>query len=407
MKVLQINCVYKTGSTGKITCDIHRALQDRGIESVVCYGRGEKIKEPHVYKCCGELYSHLNKALSFISGVLYGGCFFSTNRLIRIIKKEKPDVVHLQCINGYFVNVYRLLRWLKKHKVSTVLTLHAEFMFTGGCGHALDCNQWELDTGCCGAKCPRLKEEKWALVDRVGTMWKRMKMAVEGFGDRLTVTSVSPWLMDRAKRSRILSGFDHRVVLNGLETSVFHSYQTDDLRKLHGLSTEKIIFYVTPTFSLDPTHIKGGHFVVELAKQLSGKDIKILVAGSYEQGIEVPDNIVLLGRISDQTTLAKYYSMADLTLLTSKRETFSMIVAESLCCGTPVVGFKAGGPETIAIPNYCFFSESGSIAGLKKSIEECLQIKKDKGIESESRNVYSKERMVDDYLRIYERSLLR
>jgi glycosyltransferase involved in cell wall biosynthesis len=32
-----------------------------------------------------------------------------------------------------------------------------------------------------------------------------------------------------------------------------------------------------------------------------------------------------------------------------------MIVAESLCCGTPVVGFKAGGPESIAIDDYCVF----------------------------------------------------
>ena len=31
----------------------------------------------------------------------------------------------------------------------------------------------------------------------------------------------------------------------------------------------------------------------------------------------------------------------------SQCESFSMPVLESLCCGTPVYGFKAGGPESV------------------------------------------------------------
>ena len=50
MKILQINNVYKKGSTGKITYDIHQGLQKSGIDSVVCYGRGQKVKERYVYK---------------------------------------------------------------------------------------------------------------------------------------------------------------------------------------------------------------------------------------------------------------------------------------------------------------------------------------------------------------------
>ena len=100
MKVLQVNCVYKKGSTGKITYDLHKGLLDAGINSVVCYGRGALVKEPRVYKTCPEWYSKLNNAWSRVTGIMYGGCFFSTDKLISIIKKEKPDIVHLQCING-------------------------------------------------------------------------------------------------------------------------------------------------------------------------------------------------------------------------------------------------------------------------------------------------------------------
>lgn len=84
MKILQVNCVYNKGSTGKITYDIHSELKKRGIESVVCYGRGEKVSEPNVYKICGEFDSGLNHFWANFSGVLYGGVFFRQNKLIKI-----------------------------------------------------------------------------------------------------------------------------------------------------------------------------------------------------------------------------------------------------------------------------------------------------------------------------------
>lgn len=206
MKVIQVNSVYKNGSTGKITYDIHIGLQQNGIESVVCYGRGGIIKDRNVYKVCSEPYSKLNNILSRITGVMYGGCYFSTKKLISIVKNEKPDIVHLQCINGYFVNIYRLVRWLKNNNVKTVLTLHAEFMYTGGCSHSLDCNQWRNPNGCGYSQhCPVYKQEtKSFFLDGTKQMFSKMYTAFDGFNDNLIVASVSPWLMERAKKSPIL-----------------------------------------------------------------------------------------------------------------------------------------------------------------------------------------------------------
>jgi len=113
--------------------------------------------------------------------------------------------------------------------------------------------------------------------------------------------------------------------------------------------------------------------------------------------------MVMLGRLDNQDTLAQYYSMADLTILTSKRETFSMVVAESLCCGTPVVGFQAGGPESIALPEYSEFVEQGNVEALKKAVLHVLSQKMGRDdIAKTAGNVYSGERMVREYLQIYE-----
>ena len=395
MKILQVNCVYKKGSTGKITADIHESLKQRGIESVVCYGRGERISEPGVYKTCGELYAKFNNLLSRVTGIMYDGCWFSTNRLISIIQKEQPDVVHLQCINGYFVNIYRLIEWLKEHHIKTVLTLHAEFMYTANCGHALDCEKWK--TGC--GKCLRRKQEtkSWFL-DGTARSWKRMKRAFEGFEEDCVVTSVSPWLMERAKQAPILQKFRHVTVLNGLDTTVFHPIDGADLLKKHGLENKQVVLHVTAAFSLDPNHIKGGWYVAELARRMP--EVAFVVIGSRNTELELPSNVYNIGRVEDQRELAAWYSAADVTLLTSKKETFSMVVAESLCCGTPVVGFKSGAPEMIALPEWSSFVEHGDLDALDSALSTMLQ--KSLSVPTSAGTIYSKETMTMAYIEHYQ-----
>ena len=403
MKVLQVNCVYRKGSTGKIVYDIHTELEKRGIESVVCYGRGERSGEPRVYNTCPEWYSKLNNLLSRFTGLMYGGCFFSTTRLIRIIKREKPDIVHLHCLNGYFVNIYRLVTWLKKQEIKTVLTLHAEFMHTANCGYAFECEGWK--TGC--GSCPRLRQETGSLLfDRTHASWRKMEKAFRGFGDTLVVTSVSSWLRERAEVSPILRDKKHEVVFNGLDTDVFSYRREAALRAELGLGEVRVVFHATPAFTLAPGHNKGGYYINELAWRLADKGVKVVVAGPYTEGVEPADNVILLGRVADRERLAALYSMADVTVLASERETFSMVTAESLACGTPVVGFEAGAPETIALRDYSAFVPYGDVEALAKNIERFLEYPPAKEeVSSAAAAAYAKEKMAEDYIAVYIKHL--
>ena len=49
LKVLQINNVYRAGSTGKLTELLHDALINDGFDSIVLYGRGFTVNEKNVY----------------------------------------------------------------------------------------------------------------------------------------------------------------------------------------------------------------------------------------------------------------------------------------------------------------------------------------------------------------------
>jgi len=402
MKILQVNCVYRTGSTGKIVAEMHTKLQECGLESVVCYGRGRLVKEENVYKICGEFYSKVNHFLAQVTGQLYGGCRVSTAKLLSVIKKENPDVVHLQCINGFFVNIPYLINWLKKRRIRTVLTLHAEFMYTANCGHARECERWK--SGC--GKCPQLKTDiKSFGIDGTHRSWKKMERAFKGFREKLAVVSVSPWLMERALQSPFLSDKEHYVVMNGLDTDVFYPRQTDALRQSYQYGKKKKIVLFVTTFLTDGINdLKGGRYVIELARELEHEDIVVLVAGRYDTSLNLPSNMVTLGRLEDQNTLAQYYSMADVTVLTSKRETFSMVTAESLCCGTPVVGFEAGGPETIALPEFSEFVPQGDVTALKTALLKMLKREIECGkLGKVAEAHYSSKRMLESYIGIYKR----
>lgn len=399
MKILGINCVYGSGSTGQILQILHHGLTADGFVSVILYGRGEPPTEPNTDRVCGDVYGRFNGFRARLTGLPYGGCRLSTRKVIRFIKKTAPDVVHLHCINGHFVNIYRLVGWLKEHRIPTVLTLHAEFMYTGGCSHAFECEKWH--TGC--GHCPDLKRAtKSYFLDRTGEGFSRMQAAFDGF-EHLRVVSVSPWLQARAAASPILRGAAHMVVLNGVDTDVFHPYDTEDLRRSLGVDGRRVIFHATAMFRDRPGDPKGGGYVFELAHRMKDEPVLFLVAGRYELLGKVPDNVILLGEVQDPATLARYYSLADVTLLTSRRETYSMVCAESLCCGTPVVGFRAGAPEGISLPAYSRFVAQGDTDALGSAVRAWLPRKAEglAGLAREAHVTYAKETMIQRYEEVY------
>ena len=112
MKIVHINGVFKSGSTGAIISSINDLLKKNNIECVVCYGIGPKRNG--AFKFCYRYEQALYRRVSKLIGLRYGFAPFSTLRLINFLKKSEADIVHLHSINGNCVNIHKLLKWLKK-----------------------------------------------------------------------------------------------------------------------------------------------------------------------------------------------------------------------------------------------------------------------------------------------------
>lgn len=399
MKILLVNNVFAQGSTGKILRDVHDQLRAEGHESVICYARqrGKINNPPHVYKFCTELEGDFWHAISKFFGHLpYSGMWFATRKLISIIEREKPDVVNLHCINDWSVNIYDILKYLGQHNIKTVVTHHAEFFYTGTCGHAFDCLKWTHNPGC--GSCPQLAGTSQK--DQTALAWQKMQKAFAYHSrENLLFTTVSLWVKSRLEMSPITNAYDCVVVENGVNDKVYHPYGNKCT------SMKPVIFHASARFKIAKGDIKGGWYVFELARRMPQVQFKV-ACSLHGDLTDIPSNLEIVGSVQDPIELAKLYSEAKLMILTSQRETFSMTTAESLCCGTPVVGFKAGGPESIALPDFSEFVEYGDIDAMQAAVEKMLQTDYDVDqLATQAHQRYGANVMAKNYIEAYKKVL--
>lgn len=395
MKVLLIDVNCKKSSTGKIVYDLYTECRKEGHEAAICYGRGSKIDEQNIYKFGLDIETYFHALMTRITGLTACYSFFSTRRLLRFMGEFKPDIVHINELHAYFVNIAPVIKYLKKNNIRTVWTFHCEFMYTGKCGYAFECERWK--NGC--GKCPRVREYPSSLTfDFTKKMFNKKKELFEGF-DNLTIVTPSQWLADRVKQS-FLGDRDIRVVHNGIDTkNVFHPRSFEHLKAKYNIIDEKIVLAVAP-YLMDPR--KGGREVLELAKRMKNENVKFILIGVDDLREKFDENVIVLGRTEDQQELAEYYSMADVFVICSKRENFPTTCIEALSCGTPVCGFDEGGTKETAPNGLGIFVKYGDIEALKIAILSTLKIENifSKCLDYTT-EMYSKEHMYRNYEKIY------
>lgn len=400
MRILQINGVIHQGSTGAIVDDICACSLENGDDCIIAYGIGDKTADG--FKFCYRYEQALYRRCSMITGYRYGFAPLSTMRVKKLIEVYNPDVVHIHSINGNCINIFKTLEYLKKKNIVTVITNHAEFFYTGNCTSSYGCKQYL--TGCCNCN-----NKKWAsdssILPKTDKAWQRMKKAFDGF-NHLHVVSVSKYSLECSKKSPILSQYNHSVIFNGINTKIFSFSRDIDIRKKYNLTAKRIAVFVASGFSIDKDHLKGGYWLVELAKRYECADFQFLVVGSNGENVQ-QDNVVFAGRVNESRLLANIYSQSDIALGFSKSESFGMTCAESLCCGTPFVGFKCGGTESIAIEEFSRFAEYGDLDEIEKGINDLINrfIDKKRYISETSKIRYSSYTMAREYNNLYRELL--
>lgn len=403
MKIAQVDVNYNFSSTGKIVADLVDGLGDLGHSTMAYFGRGPDYKNDNVYRISSRAEVLLHALGTRVSGLTGGFSPLSTRRLIEHLERFVPDVVHLHDLHGYYVSIRPVVDYLKAKRIPTVWTFHSEFMYTGKCGHAFDCEKWKTECN----NCPDLSgyPKSW-FFDFTTRMFREKRSLFADF-ERMHLVAPSEWLAERMRES-IIRQMPISVVPNGLDVATFCRCDTKELRSSLGLTNEYVVLSVGADLL---SELKGGRWVLELARRNPNAGIVFLMVGVEQVPRQIPPNVRMIPRIFDQSLLAEYYSLADVLLLTSTKETFSMVSAESLACGTPVIGFDSGAPKEVALPGFGEFVPYSDLEALESLL---LRVKSGEArlmsstaCEQFARDRYSKDAMVYAYESIYQQLIKR
>lgn len=332
MKVIQINSVYGVGSTGRIAMDLQNYLNEHGIVTKTIYGYGDG-KNVNTYKMQSFLELKANIALGRFTGHHGNYNYFPTIKALQYMEKEKPDVIHLHNIHGYYINVPLLFNYIKTYKIPIVWTFHDCWPFTGHCCYFDDynCGRWEKGCG----NCPAWGDEYSIILgDRSTKNWKEKKKLFTGL-EKCIIVSPSQWLADFIPYS-FLNRYPVRIIHNGIDTSVFKP-SNNEVKKILNIENKKMILGIAP----DLNGPKGGRFMVELAKKLD--DDYVIVILSLVTNEKLPGNVYVLPRTEKTMDLAKIYSAADVFINPTIHDNFPTVNLEATACGTPVITFNTGG----------------------------------------------------------------
>ncbi len=397
MKVLQINAVYGISSTGRTTMELDRALKVKGHSSIVAVTVTNK-QQDNIYIVGNKLDWKVHSLLSRLFGTQGYFSYFSTKRLLEYIGKEKPDIIHLRNLHANYINLPMLLKYIAKNKIPTVVTLHDCWVFTGKCCHYhdADCDRWQKECG----NCPSLKKwnKSW-FFDRSRKMLKDKKILF-GKIPKLAVVGVSDWTKTEAQRSILKNAWEITRIYNWIDTDIFYPREADALRKELKLESKFVVLGIAQSWNI----FKGLNVFIELAKSLP--NIQFVMIGKMPSNIDLPENIETVGVLNSTDDLANYYSMADVLLNPSIQETFGKTTAESISCGTPVIGYNVTAtPELIGDSCGIIVNEVGNLNEIQIAIEAVQkngkELYREKCVNFAKSN-FLKEDLINQYINLYE-----
>lgn len=342
MKILEINST-NYGSTGNIMLQIADTARRKGHTVITCCpaSRDNKKKSIENQWLIGSRFSR-NVHLKLFEYTGFNGCFslLSTFTFLHKLKRFKPDIIHLHNLHNCYINLPMLFKYIRRHKIKTIWTLHDCWSFTGQCPYfdLAKCDKWK--NGC--HDCPQINVYPSSKVDRTRTMWKLKRKWFTGVED-MTIVTPSEWLGGLVQQS-YLKGYPIKVINNGIDLNVFKPTESD-FRQKHHLENKYILLGVAFGWGKR----KGLDVFIDLAKRLDDRFQIVLVGTNDDVDKLLPANIISVHKTNNQQELAEIYTAADLFVNPTREENYPTVNMESISCGTPVLTFKTGGsPE---IPN--------------------------------------------------------
>ncbi|MDV5126872.1 N-acetyl-alpha-D-glucosaminyl L-malate synthase BshA [Bacillus amyloliquefaciens] len=295
------------------------------------------------------------------------------SKIAEVAARENLDIIHAHYALPHAVCAY-LAKQMLKRDIGIVTTLHGTDITVLGYD-------------------PSLKD--------------LIRFAIEA-SDRVTAvsTALAGETYDLIKPDKKIE-----TIYNFIDERVYLKKNTESIKEKHGiLPDEKVVIHVS-----NFRKVKRVKDVICVFRNIAANTkAKLLLVGDGPekcvawQLVEkygLQDQVLLLG---NQDRVEELYSISDLKLLLSEKESFGLVLLEAMACGVPCIGTNIGGiPEVIKDQVSGFLVEVGDI---QAASEKALAVLKDKQLSKRLTDhalkmvetAFSSQRIVSQYERIYD-----
>ncbi|WP_029317992.1 N-acetyl-alpha-D-glucosaminyl L-malate synthase BshA [Bacillus subtilis] len=294
------------------------------------------------------------------------------SKIAEVAERENLDIIHAHYALPHAVCAY-LAKQMLKRNIGIVTTLHGTDITVLGYD-------------------PSLKD--------------LIRFAIES-SDRVTAVSsaLAAETYDLIKPEKKIE-----TIYNFIDERVYLKKNTAAIKEKHGiLPDEKVVIHVS-----NFRKVKRVQDVIRVFRNIAGKTkAKLLLVGDGPEksiacelirkyGLE--DQVLMLG---NQDRVEELYSISDLKLLLSEKESFGLVLLEAMACGVPCIGTNIGGiPEVIKNNVSGFLVDVGDVAAATARAmsileDEQLSNRFTKAAIEMLENEFSSKKIVSQYEQIY------
>ncbi|MBE0187701.1 MULTISPECIES: N-acetyl-alpha-D-glucosaminyl L-malate synthase BshA [Bacillus] len=294
------------------------------------------------------------------------------SKIAEVAERENLDIIHAHYALPHAVCAY-LAKQMLKRNIGIVTTLHGTDITVLGYD-------------------PSLKD--------------LIRFAIES-SDRVTAVSsaLAAETYDLIKPEKKIE-----TIYNFIDERVYLKKNTAVIKEKHRiLPDEKVVIHVS-----NFRKVKRVQDVIRVFRNIAGKTkAKLLLVGDGPEkstacelirkyGLE--DQVLMLG---NQDRVEELYSISDLKLLLSEKESFGLVLLEAMACGVPCIGTNIGGiPEVIKNNVSGFLVDVGDVgAATARAMsileDEQLSNRFTKAAIEMLENEFSSKKIVSQYEQIY------
>jgi N-acetyl-alpha-D-glucosaminyl L-malate synthase BshA len=207
---------------------------------------------------------------------------------------------------------------------------------------------------------------------------------------------------------------DISVIYNFVNEKEYHKRELSAVKSQYGIKPEEKVIIHISNFRKVKRVEDVIHTFAMITKHVQAKLLLVGDGPEYSESrqlvdkLHLHDQVLFLGK---QKNVSDLLSISDLKLLLSEKESFGLVLLEAMSCEVPGIGTNVGGiPEVIKHNETGYIVELGDVEqaaayAIHLLRDDALLRKFSQQALTQARTEFHSSKIVDEYLRLYDRVL--